>query len=87
MSVALSRALSSGNVSVRKTASGEAIIVFRNPVLKTDDDGNRFTVTISPVRISHGKKIDLFSRKDVDASAIKQSNLTGLVQQGVLEVV
>jgi len=87
MSVALSRALSAGNVSVRKTASGEAIIVFRNPVLKTDEDGNRFTVTISPVRISHGKTIDLFSRKDVDEAAVKQSNVTGLVQQGVLEVV
>lgn len=87
MSIALSRALSTGNVSVRKTASGEAIIVFRNPVLKTDEDGNRFTVTISPVRISHGKTIDLFSRKDVDEAAVKQSNVTGLVQQGVLEVV
>ncbi len=87
MSVALSRALSAGNVSVRKVASGEVLIVFRNPVLKTDEKGNRFTVQISPVRISHSKKIDLFNRKEVDAAAIKQSNLTGLIQQGVLEVV
>jgi len=87
MSVALSRSLASGNVSIRKVASGEAIIVFRNPVQKTDDDGNRYSVTISPVRISHGKVINLFQRREVDAAAIKQSNLTNLIQQGVLEVV
>ncbi len=87
MSVALSRALSAGNVSVRKVASGECIVVFRNPVLKTDDDGNRFTVQIGPVRITHGQTINLFQRKEVDAAAVKQSNLTGLIQQGVLEVV
>jgi hypothetical protein len=87
MSVALSRALSSGSVSVRKVASGEAIIVFRNPVQKTDGDGVRYSVQISPVRISHGNAINLFQRKEVDEAAIKQSNLTNLVQQGVLEVV
>lgn len=87
MSVALSRALSAGECSVRKVASGEVLVVFRNPVLKTDDEGNRYTVQVAPVRISHGKTINLFQRKEVDEAAVKQSNLTGLVQQGVLEVV
>ena len=87
MSRALSRALSAGSVSVRKVASGEAIVVFRNPVLKTDDEGNRYTVQINPVRISHGNTINLFNRKEVDAAAVQQSNLKGLIQQGVLEVV
>lgn len=87
MSVALSRALSVGQLKVRKVASGEAIVVFRNPVLKTDADGNKFSVTIKPVRISGKNAVDMFSRKDVDKEAVKQSNLTKLVQMGVLEVV
>lgn len=86
MSKALARALSAGELSVRKVASGEAIVVFRNPVLKTTDDGQRYTVSIKPVRITGSKAINLFSRKDVDKEAVGQSNVQSLVQQGVLEV-
>lgn len=86
MSVALSRALAAGNVNVRKVASGEAIVVFKNPVQKRDKEGVPFSVTVAPIRISHAKTINLFQRKDVDAAAIKQSNLSKLIQQGVLEV-
>jgi len=86
MSVALSRALAAGSVNVRKVASGEAIIVFNNPVQKKDKEGVPYSVTVSPIRIAHGKAINLFQRKEVDAAAIKQSNLAKLIQQGVLEV-
>ena len=61
--------------------------MFRNPVGKTDEDGNKYSVTISPVRIAHGNVIDLFARKEVDKAAVKQSNITSLIQLGVLEVV
>jgi hypothetical protein len=60
--------------------------VFRNPVLKTDEDGVKFSVDIKPVRIANGKTVDMFGRKDVDKAAVKQSNVTKLVQSGVLEV-
>jgi hypothetical protein len=60
--------------------------VFRNPVLKTDDDGVKFSVNVKPVRISNGKTIDMFGRKDVDRAAVKQSNIEKLVKAGVLEV-
>ncbi len=87
MSAAIARALAAGGLKVRKVASGEAIIVFQNPVAKTDDDGNKYTVDINPVRINHAKTIDLFARKEVDKDAVKQSNVTSLVAKGVLEVV
>jgi len=87
MSATLNRALVSGELKVRKVASGEAIIVFRNPVAKTDEDGNKYSVTINPVRIAHGKAIDLYARREVDKVAVKQSNITSLVQSGILEVV
>lgn len=86
MSATLNRALAAGSLKVRNQASGEAIVVFRNPVLKTDDDGVKFTVDIKPVRIANGKTVDMFGRKDVDKAAVKQSNVTKLVQSGVLEV-
>jgi hypothetical protein len=86
MSATLNRALAAGSLKVRNQASGEAIVVFRNPVLKTDDDGVKFTVDIKPVRIANGKTVDMFGRKDVDKAAVKQSNVTKLVQAGVLEV-
>jgi len=86
MSATLNRALAAGEMRVRKVASGEAIIVFRNPVLKTADNGSKFTVNVNPVRISGRTAIDMFSRKDVDGEAVKQSNLTTLVRSGVLEV-
>jgi hypothetical protein len=86
MSATLNRALAAGNLKVRKVASGEAIVVFRNPVLKTDDDGNKFTVDVKPVRIAHRTPMNLFSRKDVDKDAVKQSNLTKLIRSGVIEV-
>jgi hypothetical protein len=60
--------------------------VFRNPVLKTDDDGVKYSVEVKPVRIANGKTIDMFSRKDVDREAVKQSNIEKLVRAGVLEV-
>jgi len=87
MSAALNRSLAAGGLKVRKVASGEAVIVFRNPVAKTDEDGNKFSVTISPVRIAHGKTVDLFARKDVDKEAVRQSNLDSLLKLGALEVV
>ena len=87
MSRALTRALSTGSLSVRKVASGEALIVFRNPVMKTDEEGQKFTVNVKSVRISSSNTINLFQRKDVDAAAVNQSNVQALVQQGVLEVV
>lgn len=86
MSATLNRALAAGNLKVRKVASGEAIVVFRNPVMKTDADGNKFTVDVKPVRIAHRASLDLFSRKDVDKYAVKQSNLTKLIQSGIIEV-
>ena len=86
MSATLNRALAAGSLKVRNQASGEAIVVFRNPVLKTDDDGVKFSVTVKPVRISNGKTIDMFGRKDVDRAAVKQSNIEKLVKAGVLEV-
>jgi len=87
MSATLKRTLAAGELKVRKVASGEAIVIFRNPVGKTDEDGNKYSVTISPVRIAHGNVIDLFARKEVDKAAVKQSNITSLIQLGVLEVV
>lgn len=87
MSATLKRALAAGELKVRKVASGEAIVVFRNPVGKTDEDGNKYSVTINPVRIAHGNVIDLFARKEVDKAAVKQSNITSLIKLGVLEVV
>ena len=87
MSAALTRSLAAGGLKVRKVASGEAIIVFRNPVAKTDGEGNKYSVSINPVRIAHGGTLDLFQRKDVDKDAVKQSNVTSLIQKGVLEVV
>ena len=87
MSATLNRALASGSLRVRNQASGEAIVVFRNPVLKTDDDGVKFSVDVKPVRISNGKTVDMFGRKDVDKDAVKQSNIEKLVKAGVLEVV
>ena len=87
MSAALNRSLAAGGLKVRKAASGEAVIVFRNPVAKTDKDGNKFSVTISPVRIAHGNVVDMFARKDVDKDAVKQSNLLNLLKLGALEVV
>ncbi|KKN64832.1 hypothetical protein LCGC14_0487520 [marine sediment metagenome] len=86
MSATLNRALAAGSLKVRNQASGEAIVVFRNPVLKTDDDGVKFSVNVKPVRISNGKTIDMFGRKDVDRAAVKQSNIEKLVKAGVLEV-
>jgi hypothetical protein len=86
MSATLNRALAAGSLRVRNQASGEAIVVFRNPVLKTDDDGVKFSVSVKPVRISNGKTINMFSRKDVDTSAVKQSNVEQLIRAGVLEV-
>ncbi len=87
MSAALKRSLAAGGLKVRKVASGEAVIVFRNPVAKTDEDGNKFSVTISPVRIAHGNVVDLFARKDVDADAVNQSNLGNLLKMGAIAVV
>ena len=87
MSAALTRSLAAGNLKIRKVASGEAMIVFRNPVAKTDEEGNHFSVTISPVRIAHGNVVDMFARKDVDTDAVKQSNLLNLLKLGALEVV
>ena len=87
MSAALKRSLAAGGLKVRKVASGEAVIVFRNPVAKTDEDGNKFSVTISPVRIAHGNVVDLFVRKDVDKDAVNQSNLGNLLKLGAVEVV
>ena len=86
MSATLNRALATGTLKVRNQASGEAIVVFRNPVLKTDDDGVKFSVDVKPVRISNGKTVDMFGRKDVDRAAVKQSNIEKLVKAGVLEV-
>jgi hypothetical protein len=86
MSATLNRALAAGSLKVRNQASGEAIVVFRNPVLKTDGDGVKFSVDVKPVRISNGKTVDLFGRKDVDKAAVKQSNIQRLVQSGILEV-
>ena len=87
MSAALKRSLAANGLKVRKVASGEAVIVFRNPVAKTDEDGNKFSVTIGPVRISHGNVVDLFARKDVDKDAVSQSNLGNLLKLGAVEVV
>ena len=87
MSAALNRALAANDLKVRKAASGEALIVFRNPVAKTDDEGNKYSVTISPVRITNGGVVDLFARKDVDRDAVNQSNLAQLLKMGALEVV
>jgi hypothetical protein len=87
MSAALKRSLAAGGLTIRKVASGEAVIVFRNPVAKTDEDGNKFSVTISPVRIAHGNTVDLFARKDVDKAAVNQSNLGNLLKMGAVEVV
>ncbi len=87
MSAKLKRALAAGELKVRKVASGEAIVVFRNPVGKTDEEGNKYSVTINPVRIAHGNVIDLFARKEVDKAAVKQSNITSLIKLGILEVV
>ena len=87
MSAALKRALAAGGLKVRKVASGEAVIVFRNPITKTDEDGNNYNVTINPVRITHGNVIDLFARKEVDGDAVKQSNLLTLLKSGAVEVV
>ena len=87
MSAALKRSLAAGGLKVRKVASGEAVIVFRNPVAKTDDEGNKFSVTISPVRLAHGNVVDLFARKDVDEAAVNQSNLGNLLKQGAVAVV
>jgi hypothetical protein len=87
MSAALKRSLAANGLKVRKVASGEAVIVFRNPVAKTDEDGNKFSVTISPVRIAHGNSVDLFARKDVDKDAVSQSNLNNLLKMGAIEVV
>jgi hypothetical protein len=86
MSATLNRAMNAGDLKVRNSASGEAIVVFRNPVLKTDDDGVKFSVDVKPVRISNGKTVDMFGRKDVDKAAVKQSNIGKLVRAGVLEV-
>ena len=86
MTAALNRALAAGALRVRKVASGEAIIVFRNPVTKTDAEGGKYTVSVKPCVISSNKAVDLFARKDVDAEAIKQSNFAGLLKMGVLEV-
>jgi hypothetical protein len=87
MSATLDRALAAGDLKVRKLASGEAIVVFNNPVVKTGPDGEKFTVKIGAVRISHSHDLDLFSRKDVDREAVKQSNIRTLVESGILEVV
>ena len=87
MSAALNRSLAAGNLKVRKVASGEAFIVFRNPVSKTDGEGRKYSVSINPVRIAHNSTLDLFQRKDVDKDAVRQSNVTSLIQSGVLEVV
>ena len=87
MSAALKRSLAAGGLKVRKTASGEAVIVFRNPVSKTDEEGNKISVTISPVRIAHGNVVDLFARKDVDKDAIQQSNFSDLMRLNAVEVV
>ena len=87
MSAALSKALNSGELKVKKVASGEAIIVFRNPVSKTDEKGGKYTVTIKPVSLTGNKVIDLFARKDVDSEAINQSNIKGLLQMGAIEIV
>ena len=87
MSAALNRALAAGALKVRKIASGEVVIVFRNPVTKTDDEGKRYSVSIKPVPMNSKKIIDLFSRKDVDGEAIMQSNLRNLLKMGVLEIV
>jgi len=87
MSAALTRSLAAGGLKIRKVASGEAVVVFRNPVAKTDGDGNKFSVTISPVRIAHGNVVDMFSRKDIDKAAVQQSNLIDLLKLGALEVV
>jgi hypothetical protein len=86
MSATLNRALAAGNLRIRKVASGEAIVVFRNPVLKTDADGAKFSVNVNPVRIASRVPINILSRKDVDKAAVKQSNLSELIQAGVLEV-
>ncbi len=87
MSAALKRSLAAGELKVRKVASGEAVIVFRNPVAKTDEDGNKFSVTIGPVRLAHGNIVDLFARKDVDEAAVNQSNLGNLLKLGAVAVV
>jgi hypothetical protein len=87
MSATLNRALAAGSLKVRNQASGEAIVVFRNPVLKTDKDGVKFSVDVKPVRIANGKTVDMFGRKDVDKAAVKQSNVQKLVQSGILEVI
>lgn len=87
MSATLNAALAAGDLKVRKLASGEAIIVFNNPVVKSGPDGERFTVKIGAIRLSHGYDMDLFSRKDVDKEAVRQSNLRTLVESGILEVV
>lgn len=87
MSATLNRALAAGTLKVRNQASGEAIVVFRNPVLKKDDDGVKFSVDVKPVRIGNGRSIDMFSRKDVDRAAVEQSNLERLIRAGVLEVI
>ncbi len=86
MSAALNRSLAAGVLKVRKTASGEAVIVFRNPVAKTDEDGNKTSVTVNPVRIAHSNVVDLFARKDVDKDAVKQSNILDLLKMGAIEV-
>lgn len=86
MSAALNKSLASGKLSVRKQSSGEAIIVFQNPVVKTDAEGRRYTVTVNPVRIAHANAVDLFARKDVDGDAVRQSNLAELLKAGVLSV-
>ena len=87
MTAALNKALVAGSLKVKKVASGEAIVVFRNPVTKTEKDGSKSTISIKPVVISSNKVVDLFSRKDVDAEAIRQSNLTNLLKLGALEIV
>ena len=87
MSATLNRAMAAGDLKVRKVASGEAIIVFRNPVLKLDKDGQKYTVSVNPVRISHRTPVDMFGRNNVDKDAVKQSNLTNLIESGILEVV
>lgn len=74
MSAKLEKALAMKQVLVKKVASGEVKIHFRDKNLK-------------PITLSHSGIMDLLSRRGITVDAIRQSNLKDLITQGFIQVV
>jgi len=74
MSAKLEQAISNKQVLVRKIVTGEVVVYFSSPDIKS-------------ICLSHSGVVDVFSKRGVTAEAIRSSNLKELVERRLVDII